>query len=180
MAALETRRARLHAVLAGATLLAALLCLWALEGGGESAPGVAVAVGYDRAADPAVSKSDWADAVRLSRAAVRRYPYDISAWMRIAFVQSKAGPMGPEAKAAIQKSYDLVAYDPDLAYWRVGFCLEHWSELTPEIRKAVSSEVHTVGADAGHRGKLIQVMRSVRDPAGRLAGAFWALDLARL
>jgi len=171
--------AALPVVCAGASVLA----LVSLNGGGALRLGAAdlmpLAAGYDRRAT-AVSAAAMptgqvhTDAVARSLAAIAQYPYDTGAWLRLAYLhQSADGQLTPEALAALERSYDLVAVDPDFAPWRIGFALEHSQALPKPLRAQVREEVSALWTQPGQRGRLRELQKALRNPAGRLSLGLW-------
>ncbi|TAJ29950.1 hypothetical protein [Bosea sp. (in: a-proteobacteria)] len=160
--------------LAAVTFTLALLHLIALAMGGELKVGglrlAVVASGYDRRAEQQVATrnpdlANLAEAERLSRLAIAQFPYDTSAWLRIAYIDgirnlglSKAGV------AALSRSYDLVAVDPLLAPWRIHFALENWGNLPAALRISAESEARSLSADGGGRSKLQAALAAVSNP----------------
>jgi len=173
------------AVLAGATVLACVGALVALNGGGAAKIGgwrpLELAAGYDRAADALIRTGRPADLPRaeaLSRRAIALHPYDIGAWLRIAYVDAAAhGALTPAGVAALARSYDLVAYDTDQASWRIAFALEHWGDLPPELQAEVKAETFTLGVGWRHRLRIMEVLRGVTNPAGRMTASLWASQI---
>src|SRR4029453_347465 len=107
---------------------------------------VELANGYTRATERDLSRpaANLDQAERTSRRILEIYPYDSSAWARLAYLDARRnGALRPAGVKALATGYDLVAYDPYVAFWRIGFCLEHWNRLSPQLRRAVSAEVRT-------------------------------------
>jgi len=167
------------------TAVGAILALASLSAGGAvtvgSQPIFETAIGYDRTAERLLELDppDLDAADRAARQALRLNPYDNGAWLRRTLIEAKRrGVLGPAGLSLLRNSYDLVPFDPVFGRWRVGFALEHWTELDPELRRAVKSEVDVI-AGSSSRGRLIQTLRAVQDPSGRLTGALWAAGLLR-
>jgi hypothetical protein len=117
-------------------------------------------------------------AQRLSRQAIAQNPYDIAAWLRIASADAlRHGRLGPEGVAALGRSYDLVGVDPYVATWRVGFALQHWEDLPPEIKAAAREEAMAAGRPWTHREKMLKVLGGVQNPRARITAALWASRL---
>jgi hypothetical protein len=175
------------AALAAATALASVAALVALNGGGAVKIGawrpLELAAGYDRAADALVRTARPADLRRaeaLSRRAIALHPYDIGAWLRIAYVEAQVhGKLTPAGIAALRRSYDLVAYDPDEASWRIAFALQHWADLPADLKAAVRAEAMSVGSSWRHRARIVEVLKGVTNPAARLTAMLWVSQIER-
>ena len=182
----RTRSLRLGAMvgLSAACGLASLAGLIALNAGGALSLGpvdvLPVAAGYDRratrdlgasAAPPAAIRQD---AIRRSRAALAQFPYDTGAWLRIAYLNQVGDTqLTADGLAALRRSYDLVAVDPDFGFWRVGFALEHSQALPKPLRTMVRQEVSALWTNPESRGKISNLQRQIHNPAGRLSMALW-------
>jgi len=174
-------------VLAAATVLGSVGALVALNAGGAVQIGswrpLALAAGYDRAADALLERGRPGDLPRvdtLSRRAIAQHPYDIGAWLRIAYADGLGHrALTPKGIAALRRSYDLVAYDPDEASWRIAFALQHWTELPADLRAEVKAEAMAVGASWRHRARIVEVLRGVTNPAGRVTAALWVSQIER-
>jgi len=169
--------------LAALTLALSVLGLTALNAGGEAGVGSAsmkIAAGYDRRAerllrDPAqIDASARVRAERLSRAAIAQYPYDTSAWLRLAYVDSlEHGGLSPSGAAALKRSYDLVAIDPFVGLWRVRFGLENSQALTPELRASVRNEAFALWRNNQDQLSLRGMLDTLHNPVGRLSLGLW-------
>jgi hypothetical protein len=107
-------------------------------------------------------------------------PYDNSARLRLTYIDTvRRGALGGRGLARLAESYDLVALDYTVAAWRVRFGLEHWRELTPELRKAVEAEALAFSRAGSQDVAMASVLQSIRNPEGRLAAALWVQALAR-
>jgi hypothetical protein len=60
-------------------------------------------------------------------------------------------------------------FDRQAALWRVGFALENWPALSPDLRQRVLVEAHTALNDPLLGPKLRERLAGVRNPEGRLA-----------
>ena len=166
-------------------LAGALGGLIALNAGGAVRLGewraLELASGYDRAAAADLAyggRARLAQVEARSRRATMLNPYDIGAWLRIAYVDAAAhGALTPAGVAALARSYDLVAYDTDQASWRIAFALEHWGELPPELQAEVKAETFTLGVGWRHRLRIMEVLRNVTNPAGRMTASLWASQI---
>ena len=120
-------------------------------------------------------KLDRADA--LSHQTLATAPFENGSWLRL--VQSDSlrngGHLSPKGLAALKMSYDLIAVDNIFGVARVGLALEHWNDLSPEISKAVGEEATILGNNGGRKWALIERIRQVRNPRGRLIGELWIM-----
>lgn len=179
----------LAGVLAAATALLAASALAALNGGGAFTLGgvrvMEIAAGYDAAADailasPRRKAGDLARAATLSRKAIALNPYDSSAWLRLASIDVlEHGRLTEAGVASIRRSYDLVAFDPYVASWRIRFALEHWQDVPADLRAEVRAEAMALGGEWRHRNKMLPMLRDIRNPAARLTANLWAARIER-
>ena len=182
------RGARLKLIGLGAvaatTIVLSILALVALNAGGEARVGPAallrVAAGYERRAQPLLSGPDAPSpeaaraAIDLSNRAIVQYPYDTAAWLQLAYVDATqhGGRLSPQGMAYLQRSYDLVAVDPDIGLWRIRFALETWPWLTFELHTAVAAEATALAATP-RRQALADLRANIQDPVGRLTLGLW-------
>jgi hypothetical protein len=175
----------LAASLATATLLGSAGVLAALNGGGAVTLGpwrpLQIAAGYDRAADAALGRRDPASlarAAQLSRRAIALNPYDTAAWLRLASVDALQNQrLSPAGVAALKRAYDLVAIDPYVATWRLGFAMQHWGDLPAEVKTAVRTEAFALGGEQDHKSKVLDVLARVRNPQARVTASLWAASI---
>lgn len=170
--------------LALATLVASAIALVALNNGGQASlgplPVLRLGAGYDRRAEPLLmgasllKRSARTQAAQLSRAAIREYPYDTSAWLRLAYVDSiEHGVLSKTGAAHLQRSYDLVAIDSFVGLWRVRFALENSQSLSPDLRGSVRNEASALWKNGENQPALREMASTIRNPAGRLSMALW-------
>lgn len=127
-------------------------------------------VGAEPRADLAAALTDTplADALTANRAALDAAPMSAAPWLRIAYLRSRNGePLDGPALDAIERSYTVSPYGPDVTPWRLNFLYEHWAQLTPQIRAEVTAE-HLASTSAG-RPWTPDV---VKNPSGRMAATF--------
>jgi len=180
------RNARLAVgvLLAAATAILSLLGVIALRSGGEArlgpVPLMKIAAGYDRSALPILagpaipSFAERRRAVALSHGAITQFPYDVSDWLRLAYVDDlDHGGLTPQGVADLRRSYDLIAVDSELGFWRVRFALENSQVLPGDVRASVRREVAAMWVNPNHRAQLRQAIPSIHNPAGRLSLALW-------
>lgn len=173
----------LMGAVAAATGGASVLALSSLNGGGALTLGpvdlAPIAAGYDRKANLALATANpspmaRATAAAASRAAIAQYPYDSGAWLRLAYLdQISHGHLTEEGMAALARSYDLIAVEPDFGIWRVGLALENSQALPKTMRAEVRKEVETLWAAPEDRMKLRQLQTQLVNPAGRLSLGLW-------
>jgi hypothetical protein len=182
-------RTALASSMAVATFLGALAALVALNSGGEARVGpvplMSLAAGHGRTAErllapPAPSEVDRRKAQAFSRAALRQFPYDVSSWLRLAYVDAlDHGQLTPDGVALLRRSYDLVPVDIYVGVWRVRFALENSHALPRDLRAMVRNEVETLWQNPRRRAELKEMAATIRDPAGRLSAALWLNRLQR-
>jgi hypothetical protein len=136
------------------------------------------AVGHDRRAYQVLLGSSSPSALAVgaeeSRLALSLSPYDNSARLRLAYVDRlQHRSLSSEGAAQFSRSYDLVPYDHTVAAWRIRFGLENWVALTPEARDAVRREAVAFARANTAALDIRAILRSIRNPNGRLAGALW-------
>lgn len=176
-------------VLAAVTLLLSTACLVALNTGGEARVGglalMHISAGYDRAADAIVtanasSRPELERARRLSENALRQYPYDQGAWLRLAYIDAQEnGRLTGAGQADLRRSYDLVAIDPVLGPLRVRLALENCSDLSRDLLNSVHAEVDALWSNGRARSDFAEMRSALRSPAGRLALTLWIDGLER-
>ena len=179
----QTSKVAIVGALAGLAFALSLLHLAALLSGGELRAGTwrvaVVAAGYDRRAEqvlaaPRPSAGAVSQSKRLTELALREFPYDTSAWLRLAYIDRlQNGRMTTQGIAAFTRSYDLVAVDPQFAAWRIHFALENWTNLPSELKAMVKLEASTLSTDSIGRDKITPALRSVRDPIGAALASLW-------
>lgn len=174
-----------------ATGFTSVLSLMALNSGGEARFGplslLHVAAGYDRRAralldSPAAPAPAAVQvATRLSQQAIGQFPYDTSAWLQLAWLDAAqhGGRLSAQGAADLQRSYDLVAIDPDIGPARIRLALENWARLTFELRTAATTEAKAMATT--HRAEFQTLHSNINDPVGRLTLGLWLseLDAAR-
>lgn len=174
--------------LAVLTALLSVLTLVALRTGGEARLGdvafLKLAAGYDRRAEPILAPAapppmgPRRQAADLSRAAIAQFPYDTSAWLRLAYVDAlDHGRLTPQGVAWIRRSYDLVAVDPQVGLWRVRFALAFAQSLPKDVREDVRNEVKAMAVNGSARRDLRQMVTSIQDPVGAVWLALWLKQL---
>lgn len=133
---------------------------------------------HEARAEAALAAGDLEAAEASTRAALAEAPLTSHAWARQAVLAyRREGRLGPDTVAALERSYAVAPYGPDITAWRLALLLEHWGELPPELRASALDELKVF---ATYRPGPAQALRDrVSLPAGRLA-ATAALRLARL
>ena len=171
MSALLAYRLRLGMamLLAFGTLAAAISLAVPLSApdGSFSGP-VPIAAVSEARADAALAASPplLAEARAQTRATLTQRPMDAVAWTRLAWLASETRDR--EAMLdALDRSYAVAPFGPDVTGWRLRFAFGHWSDLTPDLRRQVAAELF----DTVHnRPSVADAVRSdIADPAGRLA-----------
>jgi hypothetical protein len=169
------------AVFAILTLGLALAALLALDPTGAPLKSpLVLALGQSRATEAALAESppDLKLAAETNSRAVALAPYDSSARLRVAYIDSLDGTLDDEGVSALALSYQLLPFDQYVATWRIGFALNHWGDLSPDIRRAVEAETFAF-AQTGRRRELLTVLATVNSPIGVVPAAFWAKRIQR-
>jgi hypothetical protein len=173
-------------IVAGAALLASGTALWALLAGGGPFMGsrlAGFAESHDRRAFRLIERSKApasldAASVEIGRA-LALSPYSNPARLRLAYIDTvRNGHLGAAGVAELARSYDLTPYDYSIAAWRIRFGLEHWRALTPELRASAHAEAMAFANAHSSDVDVPSVLRTIRDPAGRLAAELWLQELA--
>ncbi|MBV9993571.1 MAG: hypothetical protein JO127_00030 [Caulobacteraceae bacterium] len=108
---------------------------------------------------------------------VRGDPADAAGWIAVAYADwLQHGRLGPEGLAALDHSYAVSFFDARQAVWRVGFALENWPTLTPQIRQDVLTEAQTALQDRRLGPQMKARLATVRNPQGRLAALLLSPD----
>jgi hypothetical protein len=174
------------AATAGAALLASGSALWALtaQGGPFMWSRIAgFAESHDRRAFRQIEASKAPASLDAASTEVGRAlalsPYSNPARLRLAYIDTvRHRGLGPAGVAELTRSYDLIPYDTTIAAWRIRFALEHWRALTPELRALVHAEAVAFANAHSSDVDVTTVLRTIRDPAGRLAAELWLQELA--
>ena len=178
------RRMIQAAALDGFALLPLAMALAALRALNPLQPPVqsplVLARGQRRATEASLADSspDLKAAAESNSRVVALAPYDSSARLRVAYIDSLDGKLDDEGVAALALSYQLLPFDQYVSTWRIGFALHHWGDLTPDIRRAVEAETSAF-AQTGRRRELLTVLAAVSSPIGVVPAAFWAKRIQR-
>lgn len=114
----------------------------------------------------AASPPDLDAAALATRETLADRPLDATAWARLAWIADQQGD--PAAMLdALDRSYVAAPHGPEVTAWRLQFCLDRWSDLTPELRRQARSEL--IVASRTRPALVRAVKESVSDPAGRMA-----------
>lgn len=114
----------------------------------------------------AANPPDLEAADRLTRQTLAEKPGEAAAWARLAWIASETGDTEGVLEA-LDRSYAVAPYGPDITAWRLRFAYGHWENLTPELRRLASEELTMA---ARHRPRVARAaLADITDPAGRLA-----------
>jgi hypothetical protein len=173
--------------LAAVTLLTSVAVLVALRNGGEARIGPVVAMriaaGYDRRANGLVydrlpTTRDMAAAADLSKRAIGQYPEDLSAWVRLVYVDYlQHGALTAQGLADLRRSYDLIGVDPQFGLARIRLALLDPQPLPSELLEEVHAEVAVLGRSPRWRPRLEALARDLSTPAGRETLNLWLTRL---
>ena len=126
-----------------------------------------VAVSEGRAVAAAAKNPPDLEAVeRLTRQTLAEKPGDAAAWARLAWIASEAGD-NEAMLEALDRSYAVAPYGPDITAWRLRFAYGRWVALTPELRRLATEEL--VVTTRHRQGVADAALADITDPAGRLA-----------
>jgi hypothetical protein len=106
---------------------------------------------------------------RYSRATLAVRPGEPAAWARLAWAAAERGDLA-EANEALDRTYTVAPYGPDITAWRLRFAFGRWQSLTPELRARAVDEL---SATYRTRYPVAEAaLADITDPAGRLAFTF--------
>ncbi len=172
--------ALIAATAAGSALLAGALGDGRVLGG-VAHPYLGLAAGYDARADDLARLPDPArleESRSLSLDALALSPKDTAAWLRLAYLDTRLkGTLSPEGVEALRRSYEAVAFDQYVAFWRVRFGLEHWSALPTDLRARVREEAFVVASNPGHRRPMLHLLKTIKEPRGSVVSHLWAATI---
>lgn len=117
-------------------------------------------------------------AVEASRRGLAQSPYDSSSRLRLAYLDSLDGGLSADGIAHLERSYELLPLDQYVSTWRVGFALQHWADLPPDLRKKVENEAF-VFLRTSRRREMVATLEAVTSPAGVVPAVFWRQRLKR-
>lgn len=93
-------------------------------------------------------------------------PGDATAWARLAWIADERGDRAAMLEA-LERSYTVAPYGPDITGWRLRFAYGQWAALTPELRRLATEELTVT---TRHRRQVADAaFTDLVDPAGRMA-----------
>lgn len=102
-----------------------------------------------------------------AEAQTRRTPADPTPWLTMAWAETAAsGRLSPAANAALERSYDLAPYGPEVTMWRLAFVIDHWSTAGSAVRASALRELAAVYPQKGW--EIEALAKTGRDPTGRM------------
>ena len=103
-------------------------------------------------------------ATSLNNSALKAAPMSTSALLRAVYLQTRTGT-APNAASldALERSYSVAPFGPDASLWRLRFVFDHWSQVTPSLRKQALAELDVLSY---HRGRVFKT-EDIVDPQGR-------------
>lgn len=109
---------------------------------------------------------------------VRADPTNAESWMAVAYTDwlKHGRHFSPTGLSAFDHSYAMSYFDRVDAVWRIGFALDNWADLTPQIRDDVRQEADICLSDHTLRADMVARMRTVRNPPGMLAAAIFQIE----
>jgi hypothetical protein len=121
---------------------------------------------YDRLPPGAAPAERAAAAERL----IEADPANPESWTAVAYADWGAhGQLTQKGLEALDHSYAVSFFDRPGAVWRVGFALENWADLTPQIRQDVLKEAAIALQDPHLTTPMKARLAAIRSPEGRLA-----------
>jgi hypothetical protein len=109
-----------------------------------------------------------AEAATETRASLRQSPANATAWLRLAYIDSRNdGGLGSDGNLALARSYGVAPLGPDDTFWRLAFAFNNWTALERVNRMSALEELRW--AQRSRRVNIRKLLASVTDPAGRLA-----------
>jgi hypothetical protein len=101
---------------------------------------------------------------------IRADPANPQGWDAAAYDDAlEHGRLTVDGLRDLDRSYALSFFDRTGAVWRVGFALDHWGELTPQLRLDAEKEANDALKEQGINTQLAERMQSIRSPEGQLA-----------
>lgn len=124
-------------------------------------------VGAEARADHALRAGESVEnTISANAKALNAAPMNAAAWLRIAYIRSANGaPLDKGAIEAIEKSYSVAPFGPDVTSWRLQFLYGRWAQLTPELRNEAMAE----HLESGRQISLTSAVPA--DQGGALAAA---------
>lgn len=93
-------------------------------------------------ARPSPGSADIAQARQETMLSLQQSPSNATAWLRLAYLErAPDGRLSPASLNALDKSYGVAPFGPDNTRWRLGFILDHWSQVTPDLRQSALDEL---------------------------------------
>lgn len=94
-------------------------------------------------------------------------PFDASAWLRLAAIESRDGAISRNGAAALDASYRYSPVNTEVALWRTQFAFSHWGDIGATSQKAAINEVSAL---YGHAPEgFVSLQAAIADPAGALS-----------
>ena len=102
---------------------------------------------------------------------IRADPTNAHSWLTVSYADWLANRrLSPAGVAALDHSYAVNALNPDVGTWRVGFALENWADLTPQLRHDVVNEARFELKDPYYlSGPMRARLKTIASPEGHLA-----------
>ncbi len=120
--------------------------------------------------------SDPARAATFARSALELRPVDARAWLNLAILDTRAMKrLTPTARVALQHSYDVAPYEPELIADRLALDYDEWLELPADMREEAASEMRA--AFPKQSKQLFAAAIHARTPRARMALAMALLRM---
>ncbi|WP_396593034.1 hypothetical protein [Brevundimonas sp. R86498] len=170
MTAVQTYRVRLAgaALLAAVGLVAAVAVALPLSLPTDHAGPVPLAAVSEARALQAASATPprLEESAAWSRRTLAVRPGDATAWARLAWVAAEQGN-NADMVEALDRSFAVAPFGPEITGWRLRFIYERWSLMTPDLRRQALAEL---AVTVRTRPRVARAaLAEIADPAGRLA-----------
>ncbi|MFD1192004.1 hypothetical protein ACFQ27_15555 [Phenylobacterium conjunctum] len=120
-----------------------------------------------REVNTALATHDFRRARALAQAALQQNAYNNEARLRLAFIDlAEHGRITPQGLGLVQQSYDLAAYDPTMAGWRVKYVLESWDKCSPGLQKSAVDEARAFLKSGSRVANMREALAQVSNPKG--------------
>jgi len=121
-----------------------------------------------RASEASMNPIKIGRAAMLNRAVIAATPMSANAWSRAAYLQAIAdNGFDDSAFEALERSYTVAPFGPEISLWRLTFLYENWGEITPSLRAQAAAELDALTYKRGGAFRS----GAIQNPAGRLSAS---------
>lgn len=111
--------------------------------------------------------------------AIHMRPAWADAWLIKAHVIAvRDGLDSVATRQAVERSYALAPFMPDAADWRIGYAINQWSALSPELRAAVAREAILLARGSRNLGVHVRILTSGTPLYALIKGRVWPKESA--